>query len=166
MKFVPWSYRFAEQVLNSKLAIKKEIEDVIKSIDLPPSGFSRPKLNEVFEKKFKELGWEWKPAVFEEAGDPTAKIDFLKERVGIEVAFSHSSFLGIDLLKFQTMSYSNLDRIDVGVYIVVTREFRKKLIKEYKKSWEGSITFEKACRYLPHFRSAIQVPIYVIGLEE
>jgi len=93
-------------------------------------------------------------------------IDFLKERIGVEVEFGHSSFLGIDLLKFQTLSYSNLDKIDVGVYVMVTGNYQKKLIEEYRQTWSGSLTFEKACRYLPHFRSAVQVPIWVVGLEE
>ena len=30
---------------------------------------------------------------------------------------------------------------------------------------EGSLTFEKVVRYLPHFKSAIQLPIYVIGID-
>lgn len=98
--------------------------------------------------------------------DIAAKIDYLKNRVGIEVAFSHSSFIGIDLLKFQILSYSNLDRIDVGVYITVTKEYKKKLEREYNKKWQGSVTFEKVCKYLPHFRSAIQVPVFVYGIEE
>jgi hypothetical protein len=66
----------------------------------------------------------------------------------------------------RSLSYSNLDKIDVGVYVVVTNGFRKRLCSEYKQKWQGSLTFEKVCRYLPHFRSAIQVPIFVYGLEE
>lgn len=30
---------------------------------------------------------------------------------------------------------------------------------------DGSLNFEKVVRYLPHFKSAIQVPIYVIGID-
>ena len=164
MRFQIFSYRFAEQVLNSKLATKKEIEDIIGSIR--PRGYSRPELNTLFEKEFIERGWQKQPQVFEEITDIAAKIDYLKERVGVEVAFSHSSFIGIDLLKFQTLSYSNLDKIDVGVYITVTRKQRKKFEREYNKKWEGSLTFEKVCKYLPHFRSAIQVPVFVYGMEE
>jgi hypothetical protein len=93
-----------------------------------------------------------------------AKLDFIKERVGIEVAFSHASFIGIDLLKFQTMSYSALDKIDVGAYIVATSDFLKRMI-EVGQKWEGSLTFEEVKRYLPNFKSAIQVPIFVLGLE-
>jgi hypothetical protein len=165
MRFKTWSYRFAEQVLNSKLHLRKEIEQVIESIDVSSNKLSRPNVNKIFREKFLQFGWKQQPKVAEEE-DIEAKLDFFKERVGVEVAFSHSSFLGIDLLKFQTMSYSNLDKIDVGVYIAVTNEFLKKLIKEYKQKWEGSLTFEKIVKYLPHFKSAIQVPIFVIGLED
>jgi hypothetical protein len=164
MKFKTWSYRFAEQVLNSKLHLRKEIEQIIESIDISPNELSRPNVNKMFREKFLQLGWEEQPKVAEE--DIAAKLDFFKERVGVEVAFSHSSFLGIDLLKFQTMSYSNLDKIDIGVYIAVTNSFLKKLVKEYKQKWEGSLTFEKIVKYLPHFKSAIQVPIFVVGLED
>jgi len=62
-------------------------------------------------------------------------------------------------------SYSSLDKIDVGVYIVTTRNFQKRMKKEFNHNWEGSLTFEEVKRYLPHFKSAIQVPIYVIGLD-
>jgi len=44
-------------------------------------------------------------------------MDFLKERVGIEVGFGHVSFLSIDLLKFQVSSYSGLNKIDLGIYV-------------------------------------------------
>jgi len=92
-------------------------------------------------------------------------MDFLKERIGIEVEFGHSSFLGIDLLKFQVASYSGINKIDIGVYITTTREFQKRMKVEFNQNWEGSLTFEKVVRYLPHFKSAIQVPIYVIGID-
>lgn len=36
---------------------------------------------------------------------------------------------------------------------------------KFKQNWEGSLTFEKVAKYLPHFKSAIQVPIYVIGID-
>ncbi len=107
----------------------------------------------------------WPHWFFNENQDPSAKFDFLKERIGVEVGFTHSSFIGIDLLKFQVASYSSLDKIDVGVYIVTTRQFQKRMKKEFNQNWEGSLTFEKIKRYLPHFKSAIQVPIYVIGLD-
>ncbi len=166
MNFQSWSYRFAEQVLNSNLTVKNEIESVVRSVELPPTAYVRPELNTRFDKAFVKLGWQRQPRLFEEEDVdtdeemPFSKIDFLKARVGVEVAFSHASFIGIDLLKFQTLSYANLDKIDVGVYVIATNA----LHKATGKAFDGSVMFEKVHRYLPHFKSAIQVPIWVIGL--
>lgn len=170
MKFKTYSYRFAEEVLNSHLAIKKELEDIIESIELPfaspdagdrPGARSRPnvrpQLNKKFEAEFTKRGWESQFRLFDDPGSPMAKIDFMKSRVGVEVAFSHASFIGIDLLKFQVLSYAGLDKIDVGVYIVPTSDLPR-------RGFEGSVTFDKVKKYLPHLRSAIQVPVWVVGL--
>jgi hypothetical protein len=160
-----YSYRFADEVLNAKLAIKKEIEQILDSQQVDPRILSRPHFNEILRGAFIAKGWEDQPAVFDEQGDPSARMDFLKERVGVEVEFGHSSFLGIDLLKFQVASYSGINKIDIGVYITTTREFQKRMKVDYGQNWEGSLTFEKVVRYLPHLKSAIQVPIYVIGID-
>jgi len=159
-----YSYRFAEQVLNSKLALKEQVENILTSLKGGFENLSRPRFNALLEERFSAQGWESQPLVFESKGDPAAKMDFLKERIGIEVEFGHSSFIGIDLLKFQIASYSGLDKIDVGVYIVTTRQFQKKM-RDYDNNWNGSLNFEKVVKYLPHFKSAIQVPIYVIGID-
>jgi len=159
-----YSYRFADQVLNSRLAVKRELEDILMApVDL--KALSRPHFNEILNQRFAEDGWETQPPVFNEAKDPSAKMDFLKDRIGVEVEFGHASFIGIDLLKFQVASYSGLDKIDVGVYIVTTREFQSYMGKALDLNWDGSLSFEKVARYLPHFKSAIQVPIYVMGID-
>lgn len=159
-----YSFRFAEQVLNSKLLLKREIEDVLLDSSIELHSLNHPHFNKILENLFLQKGWKTQPRVFNENQDPSAKLDFLKERIGVEVGFSHSSFIGIDLLKFQVASYSSLDNIDVGVYIVSTHNFQKRMKKEFNQNWEGSLSFEKVKRYLPHFKSAIQVPIYVIGI--
>jgi hypothetical protein len=119
----------------------------------------------VLKERFVNNGWESQPSVFNEPDDPSTKMDFLKDRIGVEVAFGHSSFIGIDLLKFQVASYSGLDKIDVGVYVVTTKSFQKRMLRDYNKNWKAAISFEKVVRYLPHFKSAIQLPIYVLGID-
>ena len=167
MRFSPWSYRYADEILNSKLSLKKEIEDAIRSIQVPPNGFSRPGMNEEIEKQLTTRGWKGQPRVAGDREDVEieARLDFMKERIGVEVSFGHASFIGIDLLKFQTMSYSALDQIDVGVYVVACSSLLRRM-KEKGQKWEGSLTYEKVSRYLPHFKSAIGVPILVLGLDE
>ncbi|HXX46327.1 MAG TPA: BglII/BstYI family type II restriction endonuclease [Candidatus Acidoferrales bacterium] len=160
-----YSYRFAEQVLNSKLALKEEIEDVLSARIADFRTLSRPGFNKLLEERFVAKGCIKQPPVFDEPDDPGAKMDFLKDRIGIEVGFGHASFIGIDLLKFQVASYSALNKIDVGVYITTTTKFQKSMMSEYGQNWEGSLSYEKVCRYLPHFKSAIQLPIWVLGIE-
>lgn len=164
MKYKTSSFRFAEEVLNSKFSLKNEILGVV-SKEYDFSILSRPSFNQLIKKEMMTLGWQDQPAVFDDVQDPTAKLDFLKERIGVEVEFGHASFLGIDLLKFQVASYSGINKIDLGVYIVTTNNFQKLLETKYDKKWEGSLSFEKVLRYLPHFKSAIQVPIFVIGID-
>ena len=94
-----------------------------------------------------------------------ARMDYLKDRVGIEVEFGHASFIGIDLLKMQIGSYSGLDKIDMGIYVVTTSNFQNRMKNVFNKNWEGSLRYEKVLRYLPHFKSAIQVPIFVYGID-
>lgn len=165
MQYTKFSFRFAEEVLNSKLALKQEIEHILSSLKPDLTTLSRPYFNQLLRDVFIAKGWESQPLVFNAPGDPAAKMDFLKDRVGIEVGFGHASFVGIDLLKFQVCSYSGLDKVDVGVYIVTTRQFQRRMKAEFGQNWEGSLTFEKVTRYLPHFKSAIQVPIYAIGID-
>lgn len=160
-----YSYRFAEQVFNGKIQTKNELEDIIYSATKDLSILSRPEFNRLLNEEFKKRGWETQPPVFDKDDDAYAKFDFLKDRIGVEVQFGHSSFIGIDLLKFQVASFSNLDTIDFGVYITTTSAFQKELKGKYGLKWEGSLSFEKVVRYLPYIRSAIQVPIYVIGID-
>ena len=118
-------------MLNSKFLRKQEIEDILTNLNIYISLLSRPEFNLVLGENFQGKGWQDQPRIFEEIGDPSAKMDFLKDRVGIEVGFGHGSFIGIDLLKFQVASYSGLDRIDLGVYIVTTLNFQKQMQKLY-----------------------------------
>ena len=98
-----FSYRFAEEVLNSKLRVKQEIEDILTSTSIDISILSRPIFNKILRDAFVAKGWKDQPHVFALEDDPAAKMDFLKDRVGIEVGFGHASFMGIDLLKFQVV---------------------------------------------------------------
>lgn len=165
LRLQKYSFRFAEQVLNSKLALKNELENILLDKSIILEQLSRPTFNKILEKLFVQNGWESQPQVFDSDEKLGAKMDFLKERIGVEVGFGHASFIGIDLLKFQVSSYSALNKIDVGIYIVTTKEFQGVMKKEFNNNWEGSLSFEKVRKYLPQFKSAIQIPIYVIGID-
>ena len=160
------SYRFAEQILNSQLAIRNEVEAILKDPSIPVADLGRRRFNSELKTRFLAKDWESQPLVFGgETGEPMARMDFLKNRVGVEIAFGHASFIGIDLLKLQIGSYSELNKIDMGIYVVTTSRFQQILTKEYRLNWDGSLRYEKVLRYLPHLKSAIQVPIFVYGID-
>lgn len=165
VRLLKFSYRFAEEVFNGKIALKNELETVIFEATHDLSVLSRPELNKRLDTILKKKGWIAQPQIFENENDAYARFDFLKDRIGVEVQFGHPSFIGIDLLKFQVASYSNINSIDFGVYITTTSAFQKYMKITYGQKWDGSLSFEKVTRYLPHIRSAIQVPIYVIGID-
>lgn len=81
--------------------------------------------------------------MFCDVEEPAAKLDYFKDRVGIEVQFGRASFIGIDLLKFQVSSYSSLDKIDIGIYVATTRNFQKTRKREFDQNWDGSLNFER-----------------------
>ena len=159
-----FSFRFAEQVFNSRLQLKQEINEMLLEACKDLSVLGRPAFNRILKNLFVEKNWISQPRVSPEM-KAYSKFDFMKERVAVEVQFGHASFIGIDLLKFQMASYSNLDLIDFGVYITTTKAMQKYLKTKYNRNWEGSLNYEKVVKYLPYFKSAIQVPIYVLGID-
>lgn len=159
-----YSFRFSEELLNSRLAQKLEIEQILYEACSDFSKLNRTEFNSILNCLFLAKGWEGQPRVSPDM-KAYSKFDFQKDRIAIEVQFGHSSFLGTDLLKFQMASYSNLNLIDFGVYITTTKAMQKFLSVQYGHNWSGSLNFEKVEKYLSYFKSAIQVPIYVIGLD-
>jgi hypothetical protein len=71
-----FSFRFAGQVLNSKLTLKQEIEDILLDPSVELHSLNRPHFNKILEDLFAQKGWETQPKVFNENQDPSAKFDF------------------------------------------------------------------------------------------
>lgn len=159
-----YSFRFSEELFNSRFAQKSEIEQILYTACADLSQLNRRAFNAILNNLFLEKGWEGQSRVSPDM-NAYSKFDFQKDRIAVEVQFGHASFLGTDLLKFQMASYSNLNLIDFGVYITTTKAMQKLLTTQYGHYWDGSLNFEKVEKYLPYFKSAIQVPIYVIGID-
>ncbi len=159
-----YSFRFAEELFNSRLAEKSEIEQILYTSCADCSQLNRKTFNKILNELFLDKGWQGQPRVSPNM-EAYSKFDFQKGRIAVEIQFGHASYLGTDLLKFQMASYSNLNLIDFGVYVVTTKAMQKFLTDRYGHNWHGSLHFEKVEKYLPYFKSAIQVPIYVIGID-
>src|SRR5437763_1553820 len=56
-----YSYRFAEQVLNSKLALKQEIDEILTDATIDVASLSRPAFNRALNERFAARGWQTQP---------------------------------------------------------------------------------------------------------
>jgi len=157
------SYRSADEILNQRPSVKEEIEGLLTDPGIDIASLSRPYYTDLMKERFANQGWQ--PAIFHQTEYQLAKIDFIKERVGVEIGFRHMSLIGADLLKFQVASPFALNKIDVAVYIVTTRNFQKQMKKEFHHNWSGAMSVEKVDRYLRHFTSGIHVPVYLIAVD-
>jgi sulfopyruvate decarboxylase TPP-binding subunit len=72
------NYRYAEEVLNSKYTLKKEIEDILKTIEIPEWGISRPDLNKQLENKLTKIGWNSQEPIFGNTGYRDTRLDFIR----------------------------------------------------------------------------------------
>jgi len=179
MNFDSYAHRFADVILNSDYEIKKEIEDVIRSIDYnivqdkfkeenarrkelgkKLSQGKQSTINQMFREEFQKRGWEGEKNVFNDP-DNDLTIDFWKRNVGVDVAFSHRSFIGGDLLRLQAgAEVKNI--IKVGVYICPAKAFTKSVSR---KDASTMVNYERAKWYLDNFYAVFTVPILLIKLK-
>ncbi len=154
MHWESYSYRFAEEILNSKLNLKKEIENAISELNLSSDVNHHTQIVKIFS----ERGWSTEEVISE---DISMRHDLYKDRIGIEVETSHIVHTFKDYLKF-LVSF-NVDKIDVGVLIVYHDKYFEKLGLR-KSEYSYKPIFSKVINYLRIFRLVITVPIYVIGI--
>jgi hypothetical protein len=175
-----YAHRFADIILNSDYELRKEIDEVIRSIDFvnvedryEKENLERRKLskkllkgkqsiiNAMFKEEFTKRDWDSEFPIFNDP-DNDLKIDFWKRAVGVDVAFVHRSFIGGDLLRLQAgAEVKNV--IKIGVYICPTHNFAKVVSP---KDGPSMVNYERSRWYLKNFYAVLTVPILLIGLKE
>ena len=108
-----FSFRFAEQVINSKLALKQEIEEILTDPSFSLKELTRPNFNKELDLRFVQKGWESQPYVFGEKGEPLS--GRIKGNIG---------------LRFQRRGTSiipSFSRYDLKVEFIVKESLKKSL---------------------------------------
>ena len=159
------SYRTASEFLDDTPALRKELCQILLKPDTDLSCLSRTHFNHLLMDRFKESGWANYPSLFHEPINPFAKIELIKEDIGLEIGFRHASFIGHNLLKFQLSAAHNSDTIKVGIFVVTTTNFQKQMKKQFNQNWSGSMNYEKVERYLRSFKRTFLMPICLIGID-
>ena len=180
MYYESYAHRFADVILNSDYGLKKEIEDTIQTIDFGSvekrfeienekrksqgkrlAVGKQSTINLMFREEFEKRGWEAEKNVFNDPENDLA-LDFWKRKIGVDVAFTHRSFIGGDLLRLQAAAEVE-DVINVGVYICPMKAFAK-LVSPRDAS--SMVNFERTKWYLENFYPVLTVPILLLGLRD
>ncbi len=135
--------------------------------------FSPVALNKQFSAGFYALGWNkqrvscaYSGAYYQEYYQPRRRLrpgfremDFLKEKLGVEVQFGKYSFMVYNVAAKMTI-FHNLGHIDTGVEIVPVKQFAEEMSS-------GVSYFEQFVWDLEQRgRADIDVPVLILGIDD
>lgn len=187
MDFRTESYRWGLEHLHETNPAWRELQEVLRSIDrqeiiaiqaeyfdawmrgeraTPPAG-GQTTVNRLIEARLADLGWETQvPVIPAEDGRgpvPYWSMDFIKDRIGLEVSFNNAGVLPQNLLRMSVKAESHLlnpdEMIRLGILIVATED-----LKTWSRMDSTVHTFEQVRRVLRYVTFSVPTPIVVVGL--
>jgi restriction endonuclease BglII len=183
-----YSFNKGEQEISKRYpSLISEIESVITSIDARHYRtkrsrektkkyrmlFSPKELNKAFKREFLKRGWqpkkercEYSKAYYVEGyeppklrhGTPYREMDFVKEKLGVEVQLGKYSFMVYNVCAKMTI-FKNLGHIDCGVEIVPMHGFAKGMSTgvSYFEQFAWDLTTRGVAN--------IDVPVLILGVD-
>ena len=188
MQFDKFSFRLAEEILSQRPSWS-ELEQVIKDIEPEdivkfhesivsektarykvgpakgPAG-AQSALNRLFKDRLVTRRWKAEPILFPESEEGLGewKMDFLKDRIGVEITFNHAEAIAWTFTRVTLAGESTevIDgsRIDTGVIVYASQS-----LKRWGKMDSAVGTFERARLWLQKMRPVMPIPILLIGLK-
>lgn len=111
-----------------------------------------------------EDGWTHQPRLFRSQELELWKMDFLRERVGVEVSFNHAEAIPWQFTRLNIAGESERvipeSRIDVGVVITASRS-----LKAWARMDSAVGTFDRFESWLREMKPILPIPIQLVGLE-
>ena len=158
-----YSYHSGEIHLNTRPAIKQEIEDILLTQSTQFNKWSRDEYDQIVRADFMLRGWESSPSILDKRGNPITLMDYRKEGVGVKLGIQPNTPIQ-EIFKLQKASQSTTAKIDLGIYIAATAEFQRFMKKEYAKVWTGP-SFSSITKQFPSLGRMVNLPICVMALD-
>ena len=180
MRYLEYNHRHAIEILKDRGAWF-EFADVLDGITrdtivtthleiaetrgTAPAG-GQTAVNAVFKKRLAdELGWTPEPRLFGATPELREwKMDFLKERVGVEISFNHAEAIAWQLTRLTIAGESPRvqpeSEIDAGIIVVADAS-----LKRWARM-DGAVgTFDVFKAWLREMRPILPIPLLLIGLQ-
>ena len=177
-----YNFRHAEAVLKTKGAWV-ELHDVVSGLTRDdildaqdqlagqrknaPAG-AQTAINLAFKDRLLSLDWKNEPILFPQSESDDVqrawRMDFLKERIGVEVSFNHAEAIAWTLIRLDIAAQSTevveSSQIDVGVAIFPTSQ-----LKKWGRMDNAVGTYERAMLWLELMKPVVTTPILLIGID-
>ena len=181
-----YSFNNGERLRNSHSHLLTELEEIIarvdssiyktkKSEEVNMKGkllYSPGDLNKAYKREFLERGWRTQrvqcdyPVSYYRSGyrpkrlnrGAYREIDFLKERVGVEIQFGKYAFMVYNVCAKMTI-FSNLDHINSGVEIVPVKAFADEMSSGV--SYFEQFVWDLEARGVAN----IDIPVLIYGID-
>ncbi len=155
MRLRTFSHRHAESILGANLRLKREIERTLVNLQLDPRPpfADRNRPHQLIQLAFQRLDWrtEW---LVSRHTSRRHFFDLYKDRVAIEIEFSHRDLLYRDYIRF--LLAESEDTLDVGILLIPDGHAGE--------SRNGFPELEDIADDLNLLRNTILVPIWVIAI--
>lgn len=182
MNYQSYNFRHAEAVLKTKgawdelhgvvsgltrddiLAAQDQLASKRKSA---PAG-AQSAINLAFKERLKFLQWQNELILFPQSESDEVqrawRMDFLKEKIGVEVSFNHAEAMAWTLIRLdiaaQSTEVAKESQIDVGVAIFPTSQ-----LKKWGRMDNAVGTYERAILWLDLMKPVVTTPILLIGID-
>jgi len=130
---------------------------------LPAGG--QTSINRLYRERLAPIGWVGEPRLFPTDQEALRKwkMDFIKDRIGVEVSFNHAEAVPWTFTRLNIAGESDKvipdHRIDVGVAFFATET-----LKRWARMDSAVGTFELAKAWLEMMKPIMPIPVLVVGL--
>jgi len=163
----PWIDLLEQIAAVTDAEITREQAAIARKRVTAPAG-AQTALNAILRRRLAAPLWQHEAVLFSGADNEDQlgewRMDFARDRVGIEVSFNHSEAIPWTLTRLNLAGESTevlaASRIDVGVALYPTKR-----MKEWGHMDAAVGTYERACLWLTKMRPVMPIPIAVVGID-
>jgi len=147
------------------LEVQRELADARRIKGQRAHAGGQTAINELIDRRIGMLGgWTRQPHLFRGAELEKWKMDFLKDRIGVEVSFNHAEAIPWQFTRLNIAGESTRvrdeHRIDVGIVVCASPR-----LKQWARMDSAVGSFDQFSAWLREMRPILPTPLLLMGLD-